>query len=364
MFAKRAKPGAGRKKDVVVEEGGTDANEGEFGETKIIGAPPELKGSKRKVESQGVGATNKKEKTNEEGAKDPALHAYSSTGSEVLGQDSRATATLETETSTDQDTRAKHERNLQIHKDILEGKLEEGVYRGLDGYKRIANPSEGALQNSKYSGLMGPTRGMLHVRVNCRFDYMPDVCKDYKETGYCGWGDSCKFAHDRSDYKGGWQLEKEWEEQQKRKEAERAKKLERRMAGEETDSENSDSDDDELPFACLSCRRKWKDCDSPPVVTLCSHYFCEDCALQEFAQSPKCAACNEPTNGIFNNAEKITEMLAKKKALEVGLAAGSSSSSAKKVVPGETWAGKEYGSVEEKRASSRVNNAYNVSLED
>lgn len=28
----------------------------------------------------------------------------------------------------------------------------------------------------------------------------PDICKDYKETGFCGFGDSCKFLHDRSDY--------------------------------------------------------------------------------------------------------------------------------------------------------------------
>jgi len=30
--------------------------------------------------------------------------------------------------------------------------------------------------------------------------------------GYCGFGDSCKFLHDRSDYKHGWQLEQEWNE--------------------------------------------------------------------------------------------------------------------------------------------------------
>jgi len=46
-------------------------------------------------------------------------------------------------------------------------------------------------------------------------DYKPDLCKDYKESGYCGFGDSCKFMHDRGDYKTGWQLDKEWEEQQK-----------------------------------------------------------------------------------------------------------------------------------------------------
>ena len=41
-----------------------------------------------------------------------------------------------------------------------------------------------------------------------RFDYQPDVCKDYKETGFCGYGDACKFVHDRSDYKSGWEIER------------------------------------------------------------------------------------------------------------------------------------------------------------
>jgi len=49
------------------------------------------------------------------------------------------------------------------------------------------------------------------------FDYKPDICKDYKETGWCGFGDSCKFIHDRGDYKSGYELEREWDDQQKRK---------------------------------------------------------------------------------------------------------------------------------------------------
>ena len=47
-----------------------------------------------------------------------------------------------------------------------------------------------------------------------RFDYQPDLCKDWKETGYCGFGDACKFMHDRGDYKAGWELERDWNAQQ------------------------------------------------------------------------------------------------------------------------------------------------------
>lgn len=52
-------------------------------------------------------------------------------------------------------------------------------------------------------------RAPAHLRATVRWDYQPDVCKDYKETGFCGFGDSCKFMHDRGDYKHGWQLERE-----------------------------------------------------------------------------------------------------------------------------------------------------------
>lgn len=58
----------------------------------------------------------------------------------------------------------------------------------------------------------GPVRAPANLRATVRWDYQPDICKDYKETGFCGFGDSCKFLHDRSDYKFGWQLEQEMQE--------------------------------------------------------------------------------------------------------------------------------------------------------
>jgi len=44
-------------------------------------------------------------------------------------------------------------------------------------------------------------------------DYNPSLCKDYHDTGYCCFGDSCLYIHDRGDYKSGWELEKEWLEE-------------------------------------------------------------------------------------------------------------------------------------------------------
>jgi RING finger protein 113A len=63
----------------------------------------------------------------------------------------------------------------------------------------------------------GPIRAQTWARAICRFDYQPDICKDYKETGFCGYGDSCKFLHDRGDYKSGWQIEKEYAEKEKKR---------------------------------------------------------------------------------------------------------------------------------------------------
>lgn len=54
----------------------------------------------------------------------------------------------------------------------------------------------------------GPQRVSQFVRTTIRVDYQPDICKDYKETGFCSYGDTCKFLHDRGDYKQGWEIER------------------------------------------------------------------------------------------------------------------------------------------------------------
>lgn len=130
---------------------------------------------------------------------------------------------------------------------------------------------------------VGPTRAATHHRAISYMDYQPDVCKDYKETGYCGFGDSCKFLHDRGDYKSSFELEKEWEAEQKLK-----KKMRLEAPSSET---NNEEDEDNVPFACPVCRNPFVD----PVVSKCKHYFCEKCALQ----LNKCEICGENTNRAF-----------------------------------------------------------------
>ena len=143
----------------------------------------------------------------------------------------------------------------------------------------------------------GPIRAPTNIRASVRWDDAPDICKDYKETGFCGFGDSCIFLHDRSDYKHGWQLEREVESKTYGK------------TDNEADKYAVPSDDeDDLPFKCLICREDFKN----PVVTKCKHYFCESCALNHYKKSKRCTACNQQTMGVFNPAKDLLEKIKKK----------------------------------------------------
>ncbi|KAF8647141.1 hypothetical protein AX16_006972 [Volvariella volvacea WC 439] len=166
---------------------------------------------------------------------------------------------------------------------------DDGLYHGKSAYKSHIK------KNTEVPKAMrvGPQRSNNStIRTVTIVDYQPDVCKDYKETGYCGFGDTCKFLHDRGTYLAGWQLDK------------LAANPQRSV---EDDDSDSDSDDEDIPFACLICRKPYTD----PVVTRCGHYFCSACAIKRFSRTPKCAACNAPTGGIFNRADKVLEKLKK-----------------------------------------------------
>lgn len=126
-------------------------------------------------------------------------------------------------------------------------------------------------------------------------DYQPNVCKDYKQTGYCGYGHNCKYLHDRGDYKSGWEIDAEWSRTQGKEE------------NYEVDS--SEEDDDSLPFACFICKEEFKN----PVVTKCMHYFCESCALAQERKKKVCFICQKPTAGIFNIPTALIAKLEVKK---------------------------------------------------
>jgi RING finger protein 113A len=165
-------------------------------------------------------------------------------------------------------------------------------------------PSElDEIDRSKRSTTKGPVRAAANVRFSVRFDYQPDVCKDYKETGYCGFGDSCIFLHDRGDYKSGWQLDREWEATKKMAE-------ETSSTGLVISNGEDRREDDELPFACFLCREEF----SNPIMTKCKHYFCEKCFLLHYKKSSKCPICGVQTMGIFSPAKELALRLEERKA--------------------------------------------------
>ena len=134
--------------------------------------------------------------------------AHESDRSRVSSYDNKATATNEQETSRDRDAQALYETAQQQWADGGDV-ADDGskLYRGQKAYKQYTSKPENFNQ-AVLTG-QGPARAPVHYRATSRFDYQPDVCKDFKDTGYCGYGDACKFLHDRSDYKSGWQLEKD-----------------------------------------------------------------------------------------------------------------------------------------------------------
>lgn len=91
---------------------------------------------------------------------------------------------------------------------------DDGLYHGQKSYKSHIKKS----QEIPKSMRTGPVRSYNStIRTVTIVDYQPDVCKDYKgaptlcfssfhrgrlltvfsETGFCGFGDTCKFLHDR-----------------------------------------------------------------------------------------------------------------------------------------------------------------------
>jgi RING finger protein 113A len=226
----------------------------------------------------------------------------------ISNYDNKATASSEQDTAHDLDAQAQYEEAQRQWADGGDTAADGSkVYRGQKAYHQSANtPSD--FPPAVLTG-QGPARAPVHYRATSRFDYQPDVCKDFKDTGYCGYGDACKFLHDRSDYKTGWQLEKDWEEQQRKQKHDAA------LAALGEDDAPKKVADDGLPFACLICREPW-DKKSSPIVTKCEHYFCEKCALAHFQKTWRCFVCAEQTGGIFNAAKNIQAKIDKRAAQE------------------------------------------------
>ncbi|KAI3389355.1 hypothetical protein SNEBB_010711 [Seison nebaliae] len=210
---------------------------------------------------------------------------------------------LEIETEHDKDAQGIYERSLEMNKKLIDSSKDEKVgevYHGQNNYQKFIE-KKGTAQGNASSGFVrrGPIRAPTNVRATVRWDYEPDLCKDFKETGVCGYGSSCKFMHDRTDYKFGWQLEREYNEKIYGKEDADAD----RYLIQSSDEQN---DDEFLPFRCFICRESFTD----PIMTKCGHYFCEKCALTHHREKSRgCFVCGQNTEGIFNPAKALIAKL-------------------------------------------------------
>ena len=114
--------------------------------------------------------------------------------------------------------------------------------------------------------------------------------------------------HDRGDTLSGWQLEKQWEEQQKLKKEQQEREIQGFVDGKQAAREEDDKKksalvaDDGLPFACHICRNHFTN----PIITTCGHYFCEQCIMDRVRnESETCPICSKDTHGVFNQPTKL-----------------------------------------------------------
>ncbi|KAG6008826.1 hypothetical protein E4U21_003855 [Claviceps maximensis] len=188
----------------------------------------------------------------------------------------------------------------------------DGTYKGLANQTSFIQKNPDAPQRA-----VGPIKAPTNIRTITVTDFAPDVCKDYKKTGFCGFGDNCKYLHSREDYKHGWQLDREWDNVTKGKKnlggtVVASANRDRTGGNAEDEEEEEDGLLQNIPFVCIICEEDYK----APIITRCGHYFCEPCALKRYRKDPTCAACGAGTNGVFNSAKRLKKILDKKRKRE------------------------------------------------
>eukprot|EP00518_Triparma_eleuthera_P005756 CAMPEP_0182462054 /NCGR_PEP_ID=MMETSP1319-20130603/6451_1 /TAXON_ID=172717 /ORGANISM="Bolidomonas pacifica, Strain RCC208" /LENGTH=250 /DNA_ID=CAMNT_0024661431 /DNA_START=466 /DNA_END=1218 /DNA_ORIENTATION=- len=211
------------------------------------------------------------------------MHSYSANSSSVPLNNNDAFRTLETETSTDRDNFAVLERKFAKDKVTNDS---TGLYAGAAGYSTFSSTNQAQVKASKYTGSRGQLRANTTIRTTSRMDYAPDVCKDYRLTGSCGFGDTCIFLHDRTDSKSAQEVESEWEARKKRAQEERDRAV-RELEGE---AEDGGKPEYKYGFGCMVCKSHFKD----PVETPCGHVFCSSC----LDLSGPCPQCGKEVGGV------------------------------------------------------------------
>ena len=212
------------------------------------------------------------------------------------------------------------EKSKNTSEALIKNQLEQLKNEEEIKEKREKNAAKNAQKKTKLvSGFFGPRRQLKAIQHSNGIDYNPSRCKDYFETGYCVFGNSCIYIHDRTDYKSGYELDKDWDAMQRKKDEKRRKRLmkgEHVGLGDDSDEDNSsDSEEveeyeEELQYGhidekCLICGEDYKF----PSLLSCGHVFCDKCALEQHASEGTCFKCGKVTDGIFNDGTKLVKKM-------------------------------------------------------
>lgn len=150
-------------------------------------------------------------------------------------------------------------------KDKLESKIEE------NGSGPVQLES---VEEKKPTEVTGPLKAIpANIKTTTITDFQPDVCKDYLQTGYCGYGDTCKFLHVRDESFQKKAIVKEWQNVQQKKST--------------TDTSST------IPYRCVICKKDY----TKPVKINCGHIFCQKCFLDTYKKKPNCKICGKDTQG-------------------------------------------------------------------
>ena len=230
---------------------------------------------------------------------------YSAERSSTINSSNDATKTsaLYQDTSNERDNFSAKDLLSRTYLKSQSSATNEPTYHGAAAYTSFISKNP----NAPARAPVGPIKAPTNIRTITVTDYAPDVCKDYKQTGFCGFGDNCKFLHSRESYKQGWELDREWDVLGKDKKKGGTKIT---KSGDDDDEEAADEEMlENIPFACIICKDPYKN----PIVTKCGHYFCEGCALNRYRRNPSCAACGAGTGGVFNGAKNLKKLLERKR---------------------------------------------------